>query len=241
MSTKEQLKIGTLEIEVVRKDIKNMHLAVYPPKGTIRLSVPRHTDPEVVRLFALSKLTWIKKQIKMFSAQERESPRRFVSGESHYFQGKRYLLEVIEREGSPKIELTGGRKMKMSVRPESTESQRAEVMKEWYRKMLKAQIPEILARWESTIGVKAEAWGVKQMRTKWGTCTIAAKRIWLNLELAKKPPQCLEYIVVHELVHLLERHHNARFVGLMDRFMPKWRFYRDQLNSLPVAHEDWGY
>lgn len=240
MST-EQIKIGNVEIDVVRKDIKNMHLAVYPPKGRIRLAAPIKTDYEVVRLFAISKLGWIKKHVKNFKNQQRETPRTFVSGESHYFQGKRYLLEVIERKGNSKIEQSGSKKLKMYVRPETSQSKRAEIMKEWYRKKLKAEIPALLEKWEKIIGVNAHEWGVKHMRTKWGACTIEAKRVWLNLELAKKPLVCLEYIIVHELVHLLERHHSDRFVAYMDRFMPKWRLYRDQLNQLPVAHEDWGY
>lgn len=241
MSTKEEIKIGKVEIDVVRKDIKNMHLAVYPPNGRIRLAAPNKTDFEVVRLFAISKLGWIKKHVKNFKEQQRETPRSYVSGESHYYQGKRYLLDVIEQKSIYKIEESGSKKLKMFVRPNTTESKRAAVMKEWYRKKLKDQIPELLEKWEKIVGVKADDWGVKQMRTKWGACNIEAKRIWLNLELAKKPPICLEYIIVHELVHLLERHHNDRFVSHMDSFMPKWRLYRDQLNELPVAHEDWGY
>jgi predicted metal-dependent hydrolase len=237
---KEKITIGNVVIDVIRKDIKNMHLAVYPPNGRIRLAAPISTDYEVVRLFAISKLSWIKKQVKSFQEQERETPRKYISGESHYFQGKRYLLDVIERKGYNKIEQNGSKKIKMYIRPDTPEDKRAEVMREWYRKQLKAQIPELLQKWEEIIGVKCNDWGVKQMRTKWGACNIEAKRIWLNLELAKKPIICLEYIIVHELVHLLERHHNDRFVAYMDKFMPKWRLYRDQLNSLPVAHEDWG-
>lgn len=241
MSTKEQITIGNVEIDVIRKDIKNMHLAVYPPNGHIRLAVPNKTDFEVVRLFAISKLGWIKKHVQSFQAQRRETPRRYISGESHYFQGQRYLLSVIYRDGFNKVERSSTKKIKMYVRPGTSEEKRAEVMREWYRKQLKAEIPAHIEKWERVIGVKSNDWGVKQMRTKWGACNIEAKRIWLNLELIKKPPICLEYIIVHELVHLLERHHNDRFVAYMDRFMPKWRLHRDQLNELPVAHEDWGY
>lgn len=233
--------IGNVEIDVVRKDIKNMHLAVYPPNGRIRLAAPEKTDHEIVRLFAISKLGWIKKHVKTFKEQPRETPRTFVSGESHYYQGKRYLLQVIEYKGYNRVLLVGTKTLKMFIRPETPTSKRAEILREWYRKQLKEQIPELLEKWEKIIGVKVNDWGVKQMRTKWGACNIEAGRIWLNLELAKKPPICMEYIIVHELVHLLERHHNDRFVGYMDRFMPKWRLYRDQLNQLPVAHEDWGY
>ncbi len=241
MSTKEQIRIGNVEIDVVRKDIINMHLAVYPPTGRIRLAAPNKTDHEIVRLFAISKLGWIKKHIKTFKEQHRETPRTYVSGESHYFQGKRYLLDVIERKGKNQVEQTSTKKIKMYVRPGTTESRRAQLMKEWYRQHLKDQIPALIQKWERIIGVEASDWGVKQMRTKWGACNIEAKRIWVNLELAKKPPICLEYIIAHELVHLLERNHNDRFVAHMDRSMPKWRLYRDQLNELPVAHEDWGY
>lgn len=241
MSTKqEQISIGELSIDVVRKDIKNMHLAVYPPEGRIRLAAPKRTDYEVVRLFAISKLGWIRKHVKNFKEQKRESPRQFVSGESHYFQGKRYLLEVKEHDGFNKIEV-GGKKIKLFVRPNTSPQKKEDVMKEWYRSQLKAQIPDLIEKWEGVMGVQCNHWGVKLMRTKWGSCSVDTKRIWLNLELAKKPPICLEYIIVHELVHLLERNHNDRFIGYMDQFMPKWRLHRDELNRLPVAHVDWGY
>ncbi|BAV94590.1 metal-dependent hydrolase [Ichthyobacterium seriolicida] len=218
-----------------------MHLAVYPPHGRIRLSAPKKTDEEVLRLFAISKLGWIKKQIKNFKEQARETKRDYVSGESHYFQGKRYLLEVEEHDGYNSVKLVGIKKIKLTVKSGSTTEDKAVVMKEWYRKQLKKQIPELIEHWEKVVGVKSNDWGVKQMKTKWGSCNTDAKRIWLNLELAKKPTICLEYILVHELVHLHERTHNNRFIALMDKFMPKWRLHRDELNSLPIAYNDWGY
>ena len=226
---------------MVRKDIKNMHLAVYPPNGRIRLSAPEGTDKEVLRLFTISKLGWIKKQVKSFEEQAREVRREFVSGESHYFQGKRFLLEVIDAEDKNRIELKGNKKIFMYCKPGTAKARRAELLKEWYRSELKKQIPPLIKRWEEKIGVNSNDWRVKQMKTKWGACNIEAKRIWLNLELAKKPKICLEYIIVHELVHLLERNHNDRFVSYLDEFMPKWRLHRDELNSLPIAHSDWGY
>jgi len=242
MSTSiEQLHIANLDIDVIRKDIKNMHLAVYPPTGRIRLAAPSRTDDEVIRLFAISKLSWIKRHIKNFKAQARETPRDFVSGESHYFEGRRYLINVIEHEGWNKVEIKNHKEINLYVKPDSTPAQRAKVFKEWYRKELKAQIPEIIEKWEKVMGVKANEWGVKHMRTKWGTCNTEEKRIWINLELAKKPKNCLEYIIVHELVHLLERSHNDRFIVLMNKYMPKWRAHRDELNRLPVSHTDWGY
>lgn len=218
-----------------------MHLAVYPPNGRIRLSAPEKTDKEVLRLFTISKLGWIKKQVKSFEQQARETPRQFVSGESHYFQGKRFLLEIIEAEGKQFVQLKGTKKIEIHCRPDSSKAKRAELLKKWYREQLKVQIPGLLKKWEMKIGVKSNDWRVKQMKTKWGACNIEAKRIWINLELAKKPKNCLEYIIVHELIHLLERNHNDRFVAYLDEFMPKWRLQRDELNSLPIAHSDWGY
>jgi len=237
----ESIEIGNIKVDVVRKDIKNMHLAVYPPNGRIRLSAPGRTDKEVLRLFAISKLGWIKKQIKSFEQQARETPRQFVSGESHYFQGKRFLLEIIETEGKQFVRLKGIKKIEIYCKPDSPKSKRAELLKEWYRDQLKDQVPDLLSKWERKIGVKSNEFRIKQMKTKWGACNIEAKRIWLNLELAKKPKICLEYIIVHELVHLLERNHNDRFVAYLDEFMPKWRLHRDELNSLPIAHSDWDY
>lgn len=237
----ETIEIGNIKVDVVRKDIKNMHLAVYPPNGRIRLSAPGRTDKEVLRLFAISKLGWIKKQIKSFEQQARETPRQFISGESHYFKGKRFLLEIIETEGKQFVRLKGIKKIEIYCKPDSSISKRAELLKEWYRDQLKDQVPGLLSKWEQKIGVKSKEFRIKQMKTKWGACNIEAKRIWLNLELAKKPKICLEYIIVHELVHLLERNHNDRFVAYLDDFMPKWRLHRDELNSLPIAHSDWDY
>ncbi len=239
--SQEQIQVADLLIDVVRKNIKNMHLAVYPPTGRIRLAAPAKTDSEVIRLFAISKIAWIKKHIKNFNNQSRETPRDYISGESHYFEGRRYILNVIEREGYNKVEIKNHKELNLFIRPNTTKEEKSKVFKEWYRKQLKKQIPELIEKWEKVIGVKANAWGVKQMRTKWGTCNTTEKRIWLNLELAKKPKNCLEYILVHELVHLLERNHNDTFIKHLNTFMPKWRAHRDELNSLPITHNDWGY
>jgi predicted metal-dependent hydrolase len=237
----ETLSISTFTIDIVRKDIKNMHLAVYPPNGRIRLSAPEKTDSEMMRLFAISKISWIKKNIKKFTAQPRETPREFISGESHYFQGKRFLLNVIEDKGFNRVEIKGTKNINLYIKPNSSKDTKGRILKEWHRTEMKKQIPELITKWESIIGVKSNEWAIKQMRTKWGTCNIEQKRIWLNLELSKKPIICLEYIIVHELVHLLERNHNEKFVAYINQFMPKWRMHRDELNNLPVAHNDWGY
>lgn len=235
------LEVGGLAVDVVRKDIKNLHLAVYPPKGRVRVAVPLHVDDDAVRLAVVDKLAWIHRQRADFERQPRQSKREVVTGESHYLWGRRYRLSVVEHDGPARVRVHGTSRLALHVRPGTSADRRQRVLTEWYRDELKARVPELIARWEPALGVEVAAWGVRKMKTKWGSCTIGARRIWLNLELAKKPPECLEYIVVHEMVHLLERHHNERFVALMDRFLPSWRLYRDTLNRAPLAHEDWGY
>ena len=217
-----------------QKKIKNLHLAVYPPDGRVRIATPLNIDDEAVRLFAISKLSWIKKHQANFNSQERQSKREFVSGESHYFQGKHYLLNIIYHQGNSKVEVRNNTCIDLYVKEESNETQRKNAMTSWYRKQLKQDIPQLIAKWEPIINVEVKDWGVKQMKTKWGTCNIQVKRIWLNFELAKKAKHCLEYVVVHEMVHLLERSHGERFVALMNKFMPNWRFYKDELNNSPL-------
>ena len=233
--------IGDFTIDVIRKDIKNLHLAVYPPDGRIRIATPLNLDDDAVRLFAISKLAWIKRKQRKFKNQERQSPRTFVERESHYFRGTRYLLRVTEHKASPKIELKTKTHIDLYIRPNTPAEQRQYFLNEWYRKQLKNEIPTLIGKWEQRIGVKVNDYGIKLMKTKWGTCSIEAKRIWLNLELAKKPTHCLEYIIVHEMVHLLERRHNDQFMCLMDKFMPKWRVYKDELNNLSVSYGKWSY
>jgi len=236
----EQIVISNIKIDVVKKDIKNLHLAVYPPTGRVRIAAPLKTKNETIRLFAVSKLGWIKKHQRTFEGQVRESAREFASGESHYFNGKRYLLKITEHNASTRVELHHKR-IELFIKRNSTSKQRAKALKDWFREQLKSQIPNLIEKWESRMGVQLNDWGVKQMKTKWGTCNIEAKRIWLNLELVKKPGRCLEYIIVHEMVHLLERHHNDYFVAHMDRFLPQWKTTKKELNSLPVSHSDWDY
>ena len=236
-----QITVSNLTIDIERKDIKNLHLAVYPPDGRVRVAAPLVTDDEAVRLAVISKLAWIKRQRASFEGQERQSPREYAYRESHYYLGERYLLNIVYRDAPPKVIISNKTTLDLYVRPGSDTAKREHVLQEWYRQKLKEAIPPLIAKWEPIIGVDVAEWRVKRMKTKWGSCTIEAGRIWLNLELVKKPPQCLEYIVVHEMVHLLERLHNERFVALMNEFMPKWRLHRDELNQAPLAHEEWGY
>lgn len=236
-----QIEIGDFTIDVVQKSIKNMHLSVYPPTGRVRIAAPLNIDDEAVRLFAISKLAWIKKNQRKFEKQERQSPRTYAERESHYVEGKRYLLRVTEQDAPPKVIIKTKSHIDLFVRPNTSVEQRQNILNEWYRNQLKNQIPRLINKWENIIGVTVDDWGVKQMKTKWGTCNIEKKRIWVNLELAKKPSNCLEYIVVHEMIHLLERHHNDRFLTLIEKYMPQWKFYRDELNRLPVSHGEWSY
>lgn len=235
------LEIGNISVEVVKKDIKNLHLAVYPPHGRVRLAAPEGVNDETLRLFTISKLQWIRKQQRSFASQERQPERRYIQRESHYFLGKRYLLRIVDTDKAARVEIKNRTYIDLYVKPGSSKEQRQHLLNEWYRAELKKLIPDILTQWERRIGVQVEDWGVKQMKTKWGTCNIQKKRILVNLELAKKPVNCLEYIIVHELVHLLERLHNERFLAYMDKFMPRWKYYRDELNKLPVSHVDWEY
>lgn len=231
-----QIKLGNIEIEVVRKDIKNLHLAVYPPNGRVRIAAPLRINDDLVRLFALSKLAWIKKHQAHFKAQTRQTEKEYLSGESHYFKGQRYLLNLIEHNAPAKVIIRNKTYLDIYVRTGSTKQQREKVMKEWYRRELKNDLPALIAKWQVIIGVTVADWGVKSMRTNWGSCNIKAKRIWLNLELAKKPIHSLEYVIVHEMVHLLEKYHNDRFKAYMDKFMPQWRLYKDELNRAPLNY-----
>lgn len=236
-----RISVGDMHVDVVRKDIKNLHLGVYPPEGRVRVAAPLRVDDEAVRLAVIEKLPWIRRQQARFLAQERQSPREYVYRETHYFLGQRYLLNVIEHDGRPRVEMRNKERIDLYVPPGSDAREREEIMLGWYRKELKALIPPLIAKWEGIMGVTVDDWRVRRMKTLWGTCTIEAGRIWLNLELAKKPVQCLEYVIVHEMVHLLERNHTDRFRELMDRFMPQWRYCRDMLNQAPLTHEEWGY
>ncbi|MDK1119551.1 MAG: SprT family zinc-dependent metalloprotease [Anaerolineae bacterium] len=235
------ITVNNIEVQIVRKDIKNLHLAVYPPDGRVRVAVPNHVTDENVRLAVIEKLNWIKKQQAHFETQSRQSEREMVSGETHYVWGKRYRIEVIERWGKHEINFKNNVWLRLLVSPNTSRTNRERVMNEWHRAKIKQRIPDLIEKWEPIIGVQVQDWGVKKMKTKWGSCNINAERVWLNLELAKKPAECLEYILVHEMVHLLERLHNDVFRAHMNKFMPLWSFHRSVLNQSPLAHENWHY
>jgi len=230
-----------LQVHIVRKDIKNLHLGVYPPSGRARVAAPLRISDAAVRRAVIGKLGWIKRHQRRFAAQPRQSEREMVSGESHYFLGQRYRLRVISQDGAAKVLVRNKATIELHVRPETNAEERDRVLQRWYRQQLKELVPPLLEKWQKAFGVQVSACRIKRMKTKWGTCTVDARRIWVNLELAKKPVRCLEYIVVHELAHLIERHHNDRFISIMDKHLPQWRLHRDELNSAPLAHETWSY
>ena len=234
------IKLGDIAVDVVLKDIKNVHLSVYPPTGRVHISAPQRMSLDTIRVFAISKLDWIKQQQTKLREQERETPRDYVDRESHYVWGKRYLLTVCESDEPPSIALQHSR-MLLRARPRTDEAKRQALVEEWYRVQLKQAVPPLLTRWQPRLGVKVERFFIQRMKTMWGSCNHTARTIRLNTELAKKPSERLEYIIVHELIHLLEPTHNTRFVALMDRYMPTWQFRRQVLNRLPVRQEKWRY
>ena len=235
-----QIAFGDITADVVLKDIKNIHLSVYPPSGRVRIAAPSRMRLDTIRVFAISRLGWIKQQQQKLQRQERETRREYLDRESHYVWGKRYLLSVIEGDETPSVALQHNR-MLLGVRPGTDAQKKQAIVEAWYRWQLKQTVPPLIARWEPLMGIKIERFFVQRMKTKWGSCNHRARTLRLNTELAKKPRECLEYIVVHEMTHILAPTHNARFVVMMDQFMPQWRFYREQLNRLPVHHEDWAY
>ena len=238
---RSRIAINGLRVEIVRKDIKNLHLGVYPPNGRVRVATPHRVNDDAVRLAVIGKLGWIKRQKARFETQPRQSAREMVSGESHYYLGQRYRLRVSKQGGPVKVVMRNKSTIDLQVPGEFAAKQRERVLHRWYRQELKKLVPPILEKWQIALGVQVDDWAIKKMKTKWGACTVDARRIWLNLELAKKPVQCLEYIIVHELAHLIERHHNDRFIAIMDEHLPQWRLHRQELNSAPLAHETWSY
>jgi len=236
----EHFRVGEISVEVVLKDIKNVHLSVYPPNGKVKIAAPRRMKMDTIRVYAISKLDWIKKQQKKFKAQAREAKREYLTKESHYFLGKRYLLKIIEHAAPPEI-LLKTNTIEIYLRPNTPLDKRQKLMEEWYRaKLLEIAFP-MLKKWAKKMKLDPDELVVRKMKTKWGTCNPKLKRISLNLELAKKPQHCIEYILVHEMVHLLERNHTSKFTTYMNHYLPEWKDLRRELNKLPVGHREWGY
>lgn len=235
-----QVQLGDIAVDVVRKEIKNVHLSVHPPTGRVRIAAPSRMSLDTIRVFAISKVGWIRQQQKKLQQQERESPREYLDRESHYVWGRRYLLKIIESDQTPSVELSHTQ-MILGTRPGWNPGKKQALLETWYREQVKAAVSPLITKWERLMRVKVQRLFVQRMKTKWGSCNPRARSMRLNTDLAKKPRPCLEYIVVHEMIHLLERTHNQHFIGLMHQFMPKWQTYREMLNSLPVRHESWSY
>ena len=234
----ETIQLGDLSILVTRKAIRNVHLSVHPPSGRVTLAAPTATRLEVARAYAITKLGWIRSQQARLRQQPRETPRQFVERESHYLWGRRHLLTVIQQDAKPSVTLDHKR-LTLSVRPGSTKAKKAEIIHEWHKSLLHGQVPVLIKKWEPKLGVKVAGYFLQRMKTKWGSCNPRAGHIRLNTELVKKPKDLLEYVIVHELIHLLEPTHSERFVMLLSKHYPTWREARAELNELPLSAEVW--
>lgn len=242
MITKDQeIYISGLPIAIVRKPIKNLHLGVYPPNGRVRVAAPLLLSDDAIRIAIIERLGWIRRQRAKFEGQTRESRRELVSGESHYFLGRRYRMRIVHSNGSRSVRIRSGDIIELHISKDSDVNDRMLLLQDWYRERLRELIPPLITKWERIIGVQNVGWGIRKMKTKWGSCSTKMHRVWLNLELIKKPPKCLEFIVVHELIHFLERRHSERFQALMNRHLMHWKFHRSILNSMPLVHEHWSY
>lgn len=240
-TSSRRLAILGMPVEVVRKDIKNLHVAVHPPVGRVRVATPLRLDDDAVRVAVISRLGWIRRQQARFADQVRESEREIATGESIYFRGRRFRLEIIEDLGSPGIRVVTNSRIQLRCRPGADRAQREATLNDWYRERLREQVPPLLRKWQGKVGVEVAEVRIRRMKTRWGSCNAGARRIWLNLELAKKPASSLEYILMHEMIHIHERQHGDRFREMMEAMMPCWQLHRDELNRAPLAHEDWRY
>jgi predicted metal-dependent hydrolase len=242
MSTKKnRRKVFDLEIHAIKKDIKNIHLGVYPPNGRVRVAAPLKTRDETIRLIVASKMPWIKKQQSKFNKQDRQTKREYVSGESHFFMGNRYRLNVVDTNSKPEVVIKRKTYIDMYVNPKKTLRKREELMDNFYRSELKKRIPHLIKKWEKITGICVKELKIKKMKTKWGTCNPKCQRVWLNLELAKKPLHCSEYVLVHEMTHFIERNHTEKFKLLLKSFMPQWTHHKDELNNSTLGYSKWKY
>ncbi len=233
-----QIQLGEIVLDVLKKDIKNVHLSVHPPTGKVRISAPLRMSLDAIRLFAISKVGWIRKHRQKIIEQERETPREYLDREGHHVWGRRYLLQIVEHDAPPLVEIRHNALL-LRIRPGTDAAAREAIVAAWYRQLMRSALPPLIDTWQARLGVTLSRLFIRQMKTRWGSCNPRTRTIRLNTELAKKPAECLEYILVHELIHLLEPSHGPRFVALMDQHLPKWQFYRATLNRLPVRHEHW--
>jgi len=239
MNTKQKIQICNLMVETVKKDIKNIHIGVYPPNGRVRIATPLNTTDESLRLLIISKNHWIKKQQAKFTAQERQTRREFVSGETHYLFGKKYLLNVSTIKDKPKIEIKRNKFLDLYISKDAGYKLKEKAFEEFYRLELKKQMIPLIKKWETKIGITVKELKIRKMKTKWGTCNPKAKRIRLNLELAKKPLHCIEYVLVHEMIHFLAKGHNNKFKELISSYLPQWEQYKNELNNQPLGFNTW--
>jgi predicted metal-dependent hydrolase len=230
----EIITVNKIPVEVEWKKIKNIHLTVYPPDARVHISAPMTMTMDSIRLYIITKLEWINKRIEMIRNQVRQTEREYVSGENHYFKGIRYRINVVYKQAPPTVVMGGTKFINLYVREGSPTKKRAEILREWYRAELKETLPPIIGKWEEILQVKVKLWEIKQMKTQWGSCNHKTFRIIFNLELIKKPTHCIEYIVAHEMTHLVERLHNSRFTAILDKHIPNWRQLKDELNEFIV-------
>jgi len=235
------LQLGSIEALIIRKLVKNLHLSVLPPLGKVRVTAPEGMKDDAIRTLLATRLPWIKKQQEKFQGQVRQTKREYVSGESHYFFGQRYRLEAVYKEAAPVVYLKGKSKIVLQVRPNSSAQKRCEVLMDWYRKELQPVAEKLMDKWQKELKLQAKSWKIQRMKTRWGTCNNKTGRILLNLELAKKPIACLEYVIVHELLHMIEKKHNENFVSMLAKYIPKWKSTKEELNRLILSHEEWNY
>lgn len=235
-----QIQLGSIAVDVLRKDIKNVHLSVHPPAGRVRIAAPTRMSLDTIRVFAIAKLPWIRKQQGKLQEQERESPREYLDRESHYVWGRRHLLKIIEVDAPPSVTASGG-KLTLRIRPGVSRKKRHAIFEEWYRIQVKTASLPLIVKWEQILGVRMNRLMVRKMKTKWGSCNPDTRTILLNTELGKKSPNCLEYIIVHELAHLLVPHHGEEFLAILNRNFPHWQSHLQQLNAQPLAYTEWTY
>ena len=240
-TNQNKISVHGIEVETVKKDIKNIHVGVYPPNGRVRVAAPLKTTDDTIKQIVLTKMSWIKKQQQRFKEQVRQTKREYVSGESHFFMGNRYRLRVIKTEAKPHIEIKRKTRIDMYVKPQATVEKKEKLFEEFYRQELKKQIPNLLIKWEKRTGLNVKEVKIKKMKTKWGTCNQKHQRIWLNLELAKKPQRCIEYVVVHEMTHLIEKNHTEKFRAKLKECLPNWMHTKVELNNAPLSYSKWGH